>query len=100
MKLCPKCGSMMMPKKVDGKSVLACSCGHKESAKSSKKGKEKKKVEVIEETFTPQAKTKEDSPKCGNDEAYYEIKQMRSADEAPTRFMKCTKCKYTWRESD
>ena len=37
-------------------------------------------------------------PECGNDKAYYEIKQTRSADEAPTRFFTCTACKHSWRE--
>jgi len=37
-------------------------------------------------------------PKCGNDEAFFWTAQMRAADEAETRFFRCTKCKHTWRE--
>ena len=33
------------------------------------------------------------------DVEYWEI-QTRSADESPTRFFKCLKCKYSWREYD
>ncbi len=35
---------------------------------------------------------------CGNDEAWYTLKQTASADEPPTRFFKCTECGYRWRE--
>jgi DNA-directed RNA polymerase subunit M len=36
--------------------------------------------------------------KCKNQEAYFWTKQTRSADEAETKFFRCTKCKHTWRE--
>jgi len=36
--------------------------------------------------------------KCGNRGAYWHLRQTRSADEATTRFYRCTKCKNTWRE--
>lgn len=35
---------------------------------------------------------------CGNDRAWYTIKQTASADEPPTRFFKCTECGYRWRD--
>jgi DNA-directed RNA polymerase subunit M len=35
---------------------------------------------------------------CGNEEAWYTIKQTGSADEPPTRFFKCTDCGHRWRE--
>ena len=44
--------------------------------------------------------TNETCPECGNDKANYELKQTRSADEAPTRIFTCTKCKHTWRAYD
>ena len=34
---------------------------------------------------------------CGNDRAWYTIKQTGSADEPPTRFFKCTECGHRWR---
>lgn len=37
---------------------------------------------------------------CGNDKAYYELKQIRAADESETRFFECTECGYKWREDD
>ena len=36
--------------------------------------------------------------KCGNDEAVWWMLQTRSADEPTTRFYRCQKCKYTWRD--
>ena len=37
---------------------------------------------------------------CGNNTAYWWLRQLRSADESETRFFKCTKCSATWREYD
>jgi len=34
---------------------------------------------------------------CGNQEAWYTIKQTGAADEPPTRFFKCKECGYRWR---
>jgi len=39
-------------------------------------------------------------PECKNRTAYWWLRQLRSADESETRFFKCTKCAYTWREYD
>ena len=36
--------------------------------------------------------------KCGNDHAYYQQLQIRSADEPMTTFYKCTACGLRWRE--
>lgn len=39
-------------------------------------------------------------PECGHDTAEWWLRQLRSADESETRFFRCVKCKYTWREYD
>ena len=36
--------------------------------------------------------------KCGHDEAVWWMFQTRSADEPTTRFYRCSKCRYTWRD--
>ena len=41
---------------------------------------------------------KMDCEKCGHDEAVAWMFQTRSADEPTTRFYRCQKCKYTWRD--
>jgi len=99
---CPKCGSILTPKKTGRKITFVCSCGY---SSKKKKGdiilKEKvrlpRRIEVIEKRVDTLPKTKEECPKCGNKEAYYWTVQTRAADEAATQFFKCTKCNYTWR---
>lgn len=39
-------------------------------------------------------------PECGHDRAYYEMKQIRAADESETRFFECVECGQKWREDD
>lgn len=38
--------------------------------------------------------------KCEHNKAYYEMKQIRAADESETRFFECVECGYKWREDD
>lgn len=39
-------------------------------------------------------------PNCDNDRAFWDMKQIRSADESETRFFTCTECDQKWREDD
>ncbi|MBW2967845.1 transcription factor S [Candidatus Woesearchaeota archaeon] len=112
MQFCPKCGSIMMPKKDEsGKVTIACSCGYTAESGSSgaptsfkdetkKEDKEEVKFDVADEDVETLPQTKEECPKCGNETAYYWLIQTRAGDESETRFLKCTKCKHTWREYD
>jgi transcription factor S len=99
---CPDCGSILRPKDKGGKKIMFCSCGFsKEPDSDSPQLKEKvnegKTISVIEEVEThPKIKTR--CEKCKNNVAYYWTRQTRGADEPETRFFKCTKCSYTWRE--
>ena len=101
---CPECGSILRPKVKAGKKVLFCSCGYTktpEEGEASAELKETvntgKKVEVVEQLDTnPKVKIK--CERCGNGVAYYWTQQTRGADEPETRFFKCTKCNFTWRE--
>ena len=43
-------------------------------------------------------KTKVRCEECENDEAYFIQVQMRSADEPPTTFYKCTRCGTQWKQ--
>ena len=106
MEFC-SCGGLMVPQKKGAKVVLVCRrCGKKKTSKekkfkmkvSSEKVKskiivldKKKKIDVL-------PKTDIDCPKCENKEAFWWMQQMRAADEAPTRFYRCTKCDHVWRE--
>ena len=99
MEFCPECGAMLLPK--DGK--LECSCGYSKNLSDNNEYEVSKKVEADEtvkmlgEDVDMRSTINETCPECGHDEAYYELKQTRSADEAPTRIFTCAKCKHTWR---
>ncbi len=105
MMFCPRCGSLMVPKREKGKKVLACtSCKYKnkklEVAQIKEKIKKDKEVEVIEDQDEglPLPETEAKCPKCGNKKAFYWTVQTRAGDEPETKFLKCTKCKHTWRD--
>ena len=101
MEFCPECGAMLLPR--DG--ILKCNtCGYekgstdKEEYKVSEEIKETEdNVKMLGEEVDMRSTITEVCPECGHDKAYYEIKQTRSADEAPTRIFTCAKCKHTWR---
>jgi transcription factor S len=103
MMFCPKCGSMLKPKLVRDKKVLACSCGYVAEKGSSgvvtfgEKKKDESKVEVIEKEASAYPVVDEECPKCKNDKAFYWTQQMRAGDEPETHFFKCVKCQHTWR---
>ena len=106
MKFCPKCDAKLKK----GDSGLECS---KEDCDYIEKGQkiiQKKKIVIKEEPdFSLLAfegdegeetnpTVKIDCEKCGHDEAVAWMFQTRSADEPTTRFYRCQKCKYTWRD--
>ena len=39
-------------------------------------------------------------PKCGNNLAFWWLRQLRAADESEVRFFRCTECEHTWRQYD
>lgn len=103
---CPKCGSILVPKRDENKKLLVCSCGYKtkdiEQATIReivvKKGKD---VEVIEKgELETLPKTKVECPKCEHKTAYFWLVQTRAGDEPETKFLKCEKCGHTWRDYD
>lgn len=103
---CPKCGSILLPKKEGSKKVLVCSCGYKTSKLDTVTIKEtvekkEKDVEVVEKSeLETLPKTRVSCPKCGNNEAYFWLLQTRAGDESETKFLKCVKCGHTWRDYD
>jgi DNA-directed RNA polymerase subunit M len=93
---------MMMPK--DG--MMVCrKCGHKipKAAGESMLSKTKqldRVVPVLEQESSGLPTTNSRCPECGNNIAYWWLRQLRSADESEVRFFRCTKCGRTWREYD
>ncbi|WP_458402674.1 transcription factor S [Methanobrevibacter sp.] len=103
MEFCPECGAMLLPK--NGK--LECGCGYEKDLSAdndeyevSRKVETEENVKMLGEDIDLGPGVTEICPKCGHDKATYELKQTRSADEAPTRFFTCKKCKHKWREYD
>ncbi|MHC1567361.1 MAG: transcription factor S [Candidatus Syntropharchaeia archaeon] len=101
MEFCPECRSMMIP--VEGKFICR-KCGYeKEKGKSSfvsKHARSRGEIAVVGEEAAGLPTTRVTCPSCGNDTAYWWLRQLRGADESETRFFRCTKCKKTWREYD
>ena len=111
MEFCDECGSMLEPKKIEGKVVMVCpkcGTGKKELANGGVltdkiKHSEKDKMVVIEnpDELTINPTKPMQCPHCKKvQETEYWAVQTRSGDEAATRFYRCTKCKTTWREYD
>jgi len=103
MIFCPKCGSILRPKVDKGRKALACSCGFVDRTKQAGTIKEhvsdrSEKVEVVDKEENILPKTKVQCPKCGHDTAFYWTIQTRAGDEPETKFLKCEKCKHTWRD--
>ncbi len=95
----------MISKKLNSKSVLVCrKCGYIKEIRNRRSIKEniKKKplddVVIVDKKTSTLPTTKVKCGKCGNDEAYWWLQQMRSGDEPPTIFFRCTKCGHTWRQ--
>lgn len=55
---------------------------------------------MVDEAESAKPSTSVNCPECSNDRAYYEMKQIRAADESETRFFECTECGHKWREDD
>ncbi|MEM0001416.1 MAG: transcription factor S [Desulfurococcaceae archaeon] len=110
IRFCPKCRGVMKPRKEGGKSYMVCTrCGYMEEVANAPSLKVSSRIEhsakdktivVNEETDLSKLPiTREVTcKKCGAHEAYYWVLQTRAADEPPTRFYKCVKCGYVWRE--
>ena len=102
---CPKCGSILIPKKEGSKTISTCSCGYRSKDEGAGKLKEDvkskaSKVEVVDTEYDMKAlpKMKVECPKCHNNEAGFWEVQTRASDEPATKFLKCTKCKHIWRD--
>jgi len=97
---CPKCRLLMFP--TNGK--LECrKCGYvkkvEKEERSIIKKREERGILILPENIETLPKTKVNCPKCGNNEAYWVLRQMRAADEPETRIYRCTKCNHSWREN-
>ena len=103
MKFCPKCEVKL---KNAGSGLQCSKCGYTEGEKSKPTNKitteEEPDFSLLafegDEGDDTNPTVKIDCEKCGHDEAVAWMFQTRSADEPTTRFYRCQKCKYTWRD--
>ena len=100
---CPKCGSVLLPKREGSKKTLVCSCGYKNSNAEQEKitenvAKKSGDIEVVEKKINILPKTKVICEECGNKEAFFWTVQTRAGDEPETKFLRCQKCEHTWRD--
>jgi DNA-directed RNA polymerase subunit M len=104
IEFCKKCGSIMVPEKKRTAVSLKCRrCGYQMSKapkelRISEQQKHVKGVVILEKDITMLPLTDQECEKCGHPKAYYWLQQTRSADEPPTQFFRCAKCKSVWRE--
>jgi len=99
---CPKCHRLMRPDR-PAKVWRCSSCGTKvplgTGVEVGRSDVRARTVAVVEEGKTATLPTtQEQCPKCGNDTAYWVLRQTRGADEPETRIFECTKCGHKWRE--
>jgi len=105
MEFCPKCKSIMVPEE----GVVTCrTCGFSKAKLNLARtrhvheiARNTRNILVIEgESDEGKPTIKAHCSECGNDKAYWWLRQLRSADESEVRFFRCTKCGKTWREYD
>ena len=105
MEFCPNCEVRLK----NDNGLLSCpKCEYVKKEKIDKPTKKKSEEVsseflVMEESDLNQAKGLEstikiDCEKCHNQEGVWWTFQTRSADEPETKFYRCTKCNYTWRD--
>lgn len=104
IEFCPKCGSITVPVKKGKRTYLKCrGCNYEKkqdvrALKITESIKKKRAVAVLEKDITPLPLMEKTCPRCEHERSHWWLQQTRSADEPPTQFFRCEKCKYTWRE--
>ena len=103
MKFCPKC-EVKLKNSDSGLQCPQCNYTEGQKEKPTKKITNEEEPDfsllAFEENEGDESlpTVKIECEKCGHDEAVGWMFQTRSADEPTTRFYRCQKCKYTWRD--
>lgn len=103
MMFCPKCHSILKPEQRKSGKVLVCGCGYVNESNEGMTFREKvkpstSKVEVVSEERSVLPKTKATCSSCGHETAFFWMVQTRAGDEPETKFLRCERCKHTWRD--
>jgi DNA-directed RNA polymerase subunit M len=112
MEFCSTCGSRMVPKKIEGSSLIQLVCPKCEKTMKKFASLPSEVVKVIhhspkqliavinkKENLSTLPTIGVECPRCGNNRAYVWLVQTRGTDESSTQFMRCTKCNFTFREN-
>jgi len=103
LKFCPKC-EVKLKNSDSGLQCPQCNYTERQKEKPAKKITNEEEPDfsllAFEENEGDESlpTVKIECEKCGHDEAVGWMFQTRSADEPTTRFYRCQKCKYTWRD--
>jgi len=108
---CPNCGKLLELSRSERGVKLTCKvcgfvgdpssiAGEVKVTQRIKHLPQEKTLVVEPSTSKVMPTVKASCPKCGGNEAYWWLVQTRRADEGSTRFYRCVKCGYTWREYD
>ncbi|MDD1655336.1 MAG: transcription factor S [Methanomicrobiales archaeon] len=101
---CPKCRSLMIS---SGGQMKCRRCGFiREFSENDSlqltKSRGQREITIIDDTekvpTLPTITIR--CPKCGNNTAFWWLRQLRAADESEVRFFRCCKCEHTWRQYD
>jgi DNA-directed RNA polymerase subunit M len=104
MKFCESCGNILVVAKEKGGIFLFCKkCNKKfpleEEVVFETNFKNQKEISVFDSEESDFPTTKILCPKCQTiEKAEWTLQQTRAADEPPTRFYRCKKCNWVWRE--
>ena len=103
MNFCEDCDGLMIPDKSGKKKVVCSKCGKGAKGNANVMIKEKisnnkDKIEVVDKEIEVNPQVDANCSKCNHNRAYFWTLQTRAADESETRFYKCVKCSYRWRE--
>ncbi len=102
---CPECKSLMIS---SGGQLKCRKCGYIRKIESTdnmtkKRDRVEKEIMIVDDEgekirTLPTIQIK--CPKCGNNLAFWWLRQLRAADESEVRFFRCTECEHTWRQYD
>lgn len=105
IRFCPNCDSKLRwSRKKSGLSLTCPQCGYSQPVErhSFVEGTPARSQLLIlnktAESLRSMPTSQTTCPRCGNDTAYFWIRQTTELEEPSTNFLRCTKCSYTWRE--
>lgn len=105
MRFCPVCGNLLLIEQGNRSMRFCCpTCSYKYDLDKTFSTKVKLKKKVVddvlggEDAWKNVDRTSASCPYCSFGEAYFQLRQIRSADEPSTIFYKCCQCMKQWND--